>query len=196
MSLVSLDNVIDRKWRSDKNSAHSYLPLYDTLLEPIKESAISVLEIGIGGGPKKKGGGSLLMWRKYFPNAKIYGIDISSKKVVLDEVINDDKVILYNETNAYDKMFVKNNLEDIKFDYMLDDGPHTLESMEDFIKLYTPLMSKNGILIIEDIQDIDWIDQLKNITPENLKQYIKVYDLRKNKGRYDDIVFTIDRIIR
>ena len=93
-------------------------------------------------------------------------------------------------------MFVKSNLEDIKFDYMLDDGPHTLESMEDFIKLYTPLMSKNGILIIEDIQDIDWIDQLKNITPENLKQYIKVYDLRKNKGRYDDIVFTIDRIIR
>ena len=41
-----------------------------------------------------------------------------------------------------------------------------------------------------------WIDELKKITPENLKPYIKVYDLRNNKGRYDDIVFTIDLIQR
>lgn len=35
-----------------------------------------------------------------------------------------------------------------------------------------------------------------NKTPEHLKQYIKTYDLRKNKGRYDDIVFTIDKVVR
>jgi hypothetical protein len=27
-----------------------------------------------------------------------------------------------------------------------------------------------------------------------LKQFIKVYDLRPNKNRYDDIVFTIDKL--
>lgn len=79
---------------------------------------------------------------------------------------------------------------------MLDDGPHTLQSQKDFIKLYSHLLSDNGILIIEDVQYIKWIDELKNITPENLKQYIKIYDLRKNKGRYDDIVFTIDTVNR
>ena len=41
-----------------------------------------------------------------------------------------------------------------------------------------------------------WLDNLKNKTPEHLKQYIKIYDLRKNKGRYDDIVFTIDKVNR
>jgi hypothetical protein len=76
---------------------------------------------------------------------------------------------------------------------MLDDGPHTLESMKSFIKLYSQLMTDDGILIIEDVQEWDWIDILKNEVPEDLKQFIKVYDLRPNKGRYDDIVFSIDK---
>lgn len=54
-------------------------------------------------------------------------------------------------------------------------------------------MTDDGILIIEDVQSWDWIDTLKNEVPENLKQFIKVYDLRQNKNRYDDIVFTIDK---
>ena len=33
----------------------------------------------------------------------------------------------------------------------------------------------------------------KKETPKNLKEFIKSYDLRNIKGRYDDIVFTIDK---
>ena len=76
---------------------------------------------------------------------------------------------------------------------MIDDGPHTLDSQEKFIELYSPLLSENVILIIEDIQDINFLTNLKNKTPEYLKKYIKSYDLRNNKKRYDDIVFTIDK---
>jgi hypothetical protein len=54
-------------------------------------------------------------------------------------------------------------------------------------------MTDDGILIIEDVQSIDWIDALKNSVPENLKQFIKVYDRREIKNQYDDIVFTIDK---
>ena len=68
-----------------------------------------------------------------------------------------------------------------------------VESMKKFIKLYSQIMTDDGILIIEDVQDWKWIDILKNQVPESLKSYVKVYDLRKNKGRYDDIVFTIDK---
>ena len=71
-----------------------------------------------------------------------------------------------------------------------------MASQEKFIELYSPLLSDNGILIIEDVQDINWLEHLKNKTPQHLKQYIKTYDLRKNKDRYDDIVFTIDKISR
>ena len=75
---------------------------------------------------------------------------------------------------------------------MLDDGPHTLDSMKQFIKLYSQIMTDDGILIIEDVQSWDWINILKNEVPQHLKQFIKIYDLRPNKKRYDDIVFTID----
>jgi len=54
-------------------------------------------------------------------------------------------------------------------------------------------MTEDGILIIEDVQSWDWIETLKNQVPEHLKRFIKVYDLRPNKNRYDDIVFTIDK---
>ena len=33
----------------------------------------------------------------------------------------------------------------------------------------------------------------KNCIPEDLKRYIKIYDLRENKNRYDDIVFTVNK---
>ena len=65
--------------------------------------------------------------------------------------------------------------------------------MKEFILLYSQIMSDDGILIIEDIQDWSWIEILSNVVPDNLKQFIKVYDLRTNKNRYDDIVFTIDK---
>ena len=76
---------------------------------------------------------------------------------------------------------------------MLDDGPHTLNSMITFIELYSQLLEDDGILIIEDVQSLDWIDKLNNAVPENLKKYIKVYNLMHCKNRYDDIVFTIDK---
>jgi hypothetical protein len=187
MSLIEFDNK-----NTDKNTVHSYLNLYEKLLKPIKKCK-NVLEIGIGDF-KLKNGGSLLLWRKYFTEAIIHGVDILPLNRVLDSVINDKKIKLYCSKNAYDKTFIEKYLKNKKFDFLLDDGPHTLSSQEKFIELYSPLMSENGILIIEDVQDIKWLEKLKNKTPKNLKKYIKTYDLRKNKNRYDDIVFTIDKV--
>jgi hypothetical protein len=190
MSLIELSNS-----KTDKNTTHSYLPLYDKLLKKIKYSAKNILEVGIGDFGEKNGG-SIKLWRDYFANATIYGLDILPINRVMDELLNDNRVILYTSTNAYDSEFFINNLlnKNIRCEFMLDDGPHTLDSMKTFIKLYSQLMTDDGILIIEDVQSWDWIDILKNEVPEYLKQYIKVYDLRENKGRYDDIVFTIDKL--
>jgi cephalosporin hydroxylase len=180
---------------TDKNTTHSYLQLYETLLEPIKDTAENILEVGIGDFGTKNGG-SLLLWTNYFTKATIHGIDILPSDRVLDKVINDPSIKLYCNSNAYDMNFISKNFSNTKFDFLLDDGPHSLKSQEKFIELYSPLLSENGILIVEDVQNISWIEQLKNKTPQHLKQYIKTYDLRKNKGRYDDIVFTIDKVSR
>jgi hypothetical protein len=190
---MSLKSLIDNA-NTDKNTTHSYLDLYESLLSRMKTTATKVLEVGIGDfGPKN--GGSIKLWRDYFPNAQIYGLDILSEDRVIDELKTDPRVVLYTSTNAYDEEFFKSNIlaSGDKFNFMLDDGPHTLDSMLQFIKLYHQVMSDDGILIIEDIQSMDWIDSLKQQVPDNLKQYINVYDLRSNKGRYDDIVFTVDK---
>lgn len=177
---------------TDKNTVHSYLDLYDSLLTRHRDTATNVLEVGIGNFGDKNGG-SLQLWRDYFKTATIYGLDILSMDRVLDDLKNDPRIVLYTETNAYDDAFFKANFLDKRFDFMLDDGPHTLESMKDFIRLYSQVMTEDGILIIEDVQSMDWIDVLKNEVPEHLKQFINVYDLRANKRRYDDVVFTIDK---
>jgi len=167
-------NLIDivNNDKTDKNTGHSYLDLYHNLLKNKRETAKNVLEVGIGDFGEKNGG-SIKMWRDYFSKAIIYALDILPMNRVIDEIINDDRIILYTETNAYNKDFFTNEFlnKNIKFDFMLDDGPHTLESMIKFIKLYSQVMEDDGILIIEDVQSISWIDILKNQVPDNLKKF-------------------------
>lgn len=185
---MSLLNLVDNL-RSDKNTVHSYLDLYQNLLISKKETALNVLEVGI------LDGGSIKLWGDFFTNATVYGLDIIHNNDVWDVLKNNSKYVLHTSTDAYNSEIFKTNFLDknIKCDFMLDDGPHTLESMIQFIKLYSQIMTDDGILIVEDVQEWDWIDILKENTPDHLKQYIKVYDLRPNKNRYDDIVFTIDK---
>lgn len=185
---MSLEELVDNS-RTDKNTTHSYLPLYQKILVNKKETAKNVLEIGIFYG------GSIKLWSDFFTNATVYGLDIMRTGRVWEGIKNKERIILYTSINAYDKYFFNTHFLDknIKCDFMLDDGPHTLESMKQFIRLYSQIMTDDGVLIIEDVQSWDWIDILTKEVPENLKPFVKVYDLRPNKNRYDDIVFTIDK---
>jgi len=182
MSLSELANNA----RTDKNTTHSYLPLYDKLFRGKKETATNVFEIGICMG------GSVKLWYDYFVNATIYSVDIIPIKDVWEEIKNKDRIKL-GRFDAYDENFINDHLSNTKFDIILDDGPHTLLSMRKFIKLYLPLLKEDGILVIEDVQTLDWIDTLKNDVPDDLKDFIEVYDLRENKNRYDDIVFVVNK---
>ena len=187
-NIMSLENIVDNS-RTDKNTVHSYLPLYQKLLVNKKETAKNVLEVGV------QAGGSIKMWSEFFTNATVYGLDIMNNDNHLEFIKNKENIKLYTSTDAYNKDFFTTTFlnKNIKYDLMLDDGPHTLESMIRFIKLYSQIMTDDGILIIEDVQSWSWIEILEDIVPDHLKQFIKVYDLRQNKQQYDDIVFTIDK---
>ena len=114
---------------------------------------------------------------------------------VWDDIKLNDRINLITSTDAYNEDFFNNYFlyKNVKFDFLLDDGPHTIESMKQFIKLYTNIMTEDGILIIEDVNNMDWIQELTNVVPEHLQKYIEVYDLRYVKQRYDDIVFIINK---
>lgn len=186
-SIMSLVDLVDNT-HTDKNTTHSYLSLYQQLLQSKKETATHVLEVGI------QCGGSIKLWKDFFTNATVVGVDIMKKEGVWEE-IRHDRIQLYTERDAYETdFFVSTFLEkESRFDFLLDDGPHTLDSMVRFIQLYSQVMKEDGILIIEDVQAWEWMDILRQAVPDSLKMYVRIYDLRSVKGRYDDLVFTIDR---
>jgi len=185
---MSLFDLVDNT-KTDKNTDHCYLGIYDKLLYPHKYTANRVLEVGI------QRGGSIKLWRDYFVNAQIYGVDIMSYEEVWNDIKKDDRIILYTSVNAYDHTFVTKHLYDqkLQFDFILEDGPHTLDSMKSFIKLYLPILSETGILIIEDVQDISWIDELRSVVDDKDQPFVNYYDMRKIHNKYDDIIFVINR---
>ena len=185
------NSLLEKNIFTDKNTVHSYINTYEKLFEKKCESAENILEVGIGNFSNRNGG-SLLLWAEYFKNATITGIDILPIERVYDEVIQHPRIKTYTRSNAYNVEFVHGNVKE-KLDIAIDDGPHTLESMIDFIKLYSPLLKDDGILVVEDVQNYDWIEYLKLAVPEELRKYIKIFDLRKNKNRYDDILFVVDK---
>ena len=185
MSFVSLaDNS-----RTDKNTLHSYLDVYEEILQHKKDTAKRILEVGIYTG------GSIKLWRDYFVNATVHGLDIMPLDNVWDVLKNDNRIVLHTSTDAYNSEFFQKTFLDteLKFDMVLDDGPHTLDSMLQFVKKYSQILTDDGVLIVEDVQSIDWIPYLTDATPDNLKMYIDVRDRREIKGRYDDILFIINK---
>lgn len=170
---------------TDKDTVHSYLETYESLFRKIKLSAKAILEIGIYEG------GSIRLWKEYFSNARIYGVDITTKLFNLQQ-LDSSNIHLMNE-NAYTLEFVQ-YLKDrnYKFDVIIDDGPHTLESMTFIAKHYPSLLTKNGILIIEDIQFISWVDTIIPAFPEEMQEYLRVIDLRTVKHRYDDVLIVLN----
>lgn len=190
-----LSNYCDDRF-TDKNTIHSYIDLYQTLFESKKESATHILEVGIGPGIRQNGG-SIVMWADFFKNAQIHAADIIPIDHVRNELIDHPRIHLHTSNNAYNMNFFVNTFlsKGVKFDMLLDDGPHTLESMIDFVTMYSQLLKDDGILVVEDVQNIKWLDALRGVTPDALKPFVHVYDRREVKGRYDDIVFTINKSI-
>jgi hypothetical protein len=174
---------------TDKNTVHKYLGVYENIMSSKKYSAKNVLEIGVYRG------GSIQLWYNYFPNATIHGLDIwPADKYSKVNIFNNPRIKLYTPLNAYDENAFKRNFLDknIKFDVLVDDGPHFLETMKTFVRMYSQIMADDGILIVEDLDHIEWLDVLRNECPDQLKPFIKTYDLR-SMSHQNSILFVIDK---
>ena len=169
---------------SDKGHEHNYISGYYTREFANREIPITLMEIGMG-----HYGGSIDLWLEWFTNSKI--VLIENDKSLIDFYINKwgirDRVEIIH-ADAYDvktlDMFDNNS-----FDYIIDDGPHTLESQIYSVTNWISKVKQNGKLIIEDIQSEHWIDEFNKV---NTHPY-KIIDLRKDKDRYDDLIYEITK---
>ncbi|VAV98531.1 hypothetical protein MNBD_ALPHA07-1072 [hydrothermal vent metagenome] len=133
---------------TDKFGYHDYTPNYFKMFEHLKEAPIKVLEIGVGGyADDDRGGQSLEVWRDFFPNAQITGIDIQKKTMDLGarvEILQGSQV---------DADFLKELVEKRgPFDIIVDDGSHRNEHIVESFELLFPTLAPGGIYVAEDVQ--------------------------------------------
>jgi hypothetical protein len=99
------------KYATDKVTHHEYHIMYDFFLQSLYNSKGSILEIGIDSGK------SLKMWQELFPNAFIYGMDIS--KGYSGERFH---VIKGDQSNMADLNRVKDTIKNNNIFFINDDG--------------------------------------------------------------------------
>ena len=180
-SLVELQNK--NKFITDKNSTHSYLPIYDKLFLNKRDKHINLIELGIYKG------GSALLWKSYFENANIFCLDRK------ESVFNDDIKVL--ESNDIITMLIDYNdvtgktFDNIEFDIVIDDLSHDLNHQIKTFEIFRNKLSTDGILIIEDIRPAN-LNYWKYIEKHN--KNCTIIDLKKNKNRYDDVLFIYKNI--
>lgn len=178
-------NGFDKIGGTDKQTIHSYGPVYEELFTSFMGKRITVLEIGI------QLGGSMLLWHDLAPKSFVIGVDIEKS---YDESIPNKMDSKRHEFIIGDA-YCSDTVEKIKqiakrgIDIAIDDGPHTLESQQKFLDLYLPLLKKGGVAIIEDIQHPSWMDSLLERVPEGMTA--EQVDIRHKKGRYDDLMLVI-----
>lgn len=131
---------------------HNYVELYEKIFENIRERNIKLLEIGIYRGE------SLKMWKEYFPNGQIYGIDIDPKTMF------EDSRITTRVGHQANKKFMEDFSDEFgPFDIIIDDGGHVSKFQIESFKIMFPLLKSKGTYIIEDLHTSYW----QHLTPRN-----------------------------
>lgn len=143
--MTDLKMLMEEK-KVTKESRHHYTQFYEKYLEPYKNSAKKILEIGVDTGV------SILVWLEYFPNAKIYGMDINYSSLILNSFDSKNRVVLFkgNQGDIKDlNTFIKEHGGD--FDVIIDDGGHTMQQQQLTLKTYFKHLKSGGLYVIEDL---------------------------------------------
>ena len=104
------------------------------------------LEIGTGNG------GSALMWKRYFgPMARIVTLDIEDRRHI------EEEQIFVRTGDQGDPSFLTKVIEEFGApDIVFDDGSHLMKHVNASFDVLYPLMSPNGIYLVEDMSTAYW----------------------------------------
>lgn len=194
---------IGKKYDTDKSSqrknvtntrhCHPYTLFYDGLFRNKRDDNIQIAEIGI------LYGSSLLMWREYFKNARIYGFEYSNdlienfKKTFHNERITLANIDVTNEENIRNSFQKMNTMYDI----IIEDSTHQFDDQIRAIKNVYQYLKPGGILIVEDIfksyNEKNYINQLKPILHHFQNYYFVELDHknRNSTGWNNDKLFVL-----
>lgn len=120
------------KYGTDKGSLnHNYMPFYE---KHLPKSPKKILEIGV------LEGASIRMWKEWFPEAEIHGLDLFTN------AIPEIESVVLHQGNQCDYVLL-DKLRNENFDIIIDDGSHnSRDQMITFFGLFN-----GGQYYIEDI---------------------------------------------
>lgn len=159
----------------DKGTAHDYLPVYER--EMTRTHGVTLLEIGVYAGH------SIAMWDTWLTDSTVIGIDIDLSHLQMAH----DLVHLCNGT---DPEAVAEVLPGMTFDYVIDDGSHTVTDQLLSLSVFLPLMNPGGRYFIEDITGDDALRVITNNLNALGYEY-DVYDGRGPDRQPDEIMVTV-----
>ena len=204
---------LDKMQYYDENAnyiwGHNYIKSYKLLFDKLNISSIkNILEIGLGfilpssenafSQKLYKSGNSLRMWRDYFVNANIYGIDINKDLMFTEDRI---KTFVANQNSGQELKAVIDQINS-PIDIIIDDGSHQGEHQVFSFMCLHKYLTTNGIYVIEDVHE-QHIEEFKDLSifPENFKEYInqnfyvEYFDTRNTCGHYrkDDFMISFTK---
>ena len=146
--------ILARKYGTDKRTNdigqpkiyHGYTDEYFKHLSVMQDKSFNLLEIGV------REGWSHFMWADFFPKATIYGIDNFKEEglnVTKEEIEEHGNIkIIVGDQADKDAL---NQLKDIKFDVIIDDGSHLSYDQQRSFKILWNNLYRGGFYFIEDL---------------------------------------------
>ena len=165
-------NEVGLKYGTDKSSRfHDYLSFYEAYFQPVRETALKILEIGVFNGQ------SLKTWEEYFPNATIVGVDIvqGAKRFAGGRIA----IEIADQSNVQELTEIA--LTHGPFDIVIEDGSHFWEHQITTLKTIFPFVEYDGLYIVEDLQTNygSYIPAYKGIASASCMDFLKQWlDLR------------------
>ncbi len=141
--LVELGTI----YRTDKvDEIHTYkglnyLDIYEKYFREFKRKPINLLEIGV------LNGNSLRAWKRYFPKARIFGLDIDPDTKQYEE----DRIFIEIGSQADESVLSKLSGRVNHFDIIIDDGSHVNKYIIKSFEYLFKRLKSGGIYIIEDL---------------------------------------------
>lgn len=151
---MTLD-ALGLKHGTDKASGpnnHNYTPIYERYLGHLRDAPLRILEIGVGGDEHPdRGGQSLKMWRDYFPNAEVVGVDLHPKRLSLGP-----RITLYQASQTDPDALAA--IDDVHgpFDVIIDDASHHNALTPQTFRILFPLLKPGGLYFCEDVHTSYW----------------------------------------
>jgi hypothetical protein len=167
---------------TDKATYHNFTEFYDGYFDQMRNESLNILEIGIFKGE------SLKMWKEYFQNSTIYGLDINNLKH-----LEEDRIFI-EQADQTDINRMNTVFPSVKFDIIIDDGGHSMYQQQLTLIAMLHRLKRGGYFIVEDLHTSLEPHPFYNNDPSKRTALELIENFKNKKEDFDNFYINKDYI--